>query len=104
MINLAEKYSSKIDEIINNGALSESGVGTVTELTELATVDCAANPVTDKVSAELYGERIKGMVSLLTTALNVIEVGDTVKIGGVSYKALSVNHYSDHDSITAERE
>lgn len=26
MINLAEKYSSKIDEIINNGALSESGV------------------------------------------------------------------------------
>lgn len=79
-------------------------VGTVTELTELATVDCAVNPVTDKVSAELYGERIKGMVSLLTTALNVIEVGDTVKIGGVSYKALSVNHYSDHDSITAERE
>ena len=79
-------------------------VGTVTELTELATVDCAVNPVTDKVSAELYGERIKGMVSLLTTALNVIEVGNTVKIGGVSYKALSVNHYSDHDSITAERE
>ena len=79
-------------------------VGTVTELTELATVDCAVNPVTDKVSAELYGERIKGMVSLLTTALNFIAVGDTVKIGGVGYKALSVNHYSDHDSITAERE
>ena len=79
-------------------------VGTVTELTELATVDCAVNPITDKVSAELYGERIKGMLSLLTTAQNVIAVGDTVKIGGVSYKALSVNHYSDHDSITAERE
>ena len=79
-------------------------VGTVTELTELATVDCVVNPVTDKVSAELYGERIKGMVSLLTTALNVIEAGDTVKIGEVSYKVLSVNHYSDHDSITAERE
>ena len=79
-------------------------VGTVTELKEIAAVDCAVNPVTDKVSAELYGERIKGMVSLLTTDLNVIEVGDIVKIGGVSYKVLSVNHYSDHDSITAERE
>ena len=79
-------------------------VGTVTELKEIATVDCAVNPITDKISAELYGERIKGMVSLRTTDLNVIEVGDIVKIGGVSFKVLSVNHYSDHDSITAERE
>lgn len=78
-------------------------VGTVTELKEIAAVDCAVNPVTDKVSAELYGERIKGMVSLLTTDLNVIEVGDIVKIGGAGYKVLSVNHYSDHDSVTAER-
>ena len=72
-------------------------VGTVSELKQVATISAVVKPVTDSVSVELYGERIHGMLTIATTDK------DTLKVGDIDYKILSVAHYTMHDSAAAER-
>lgn len=78
-------------------------VGTVSEFKQIATVNAVVKPITDSVSAELYGERVHGMLTIATTDKDALKVGDIVKCDGADYKILSVAHYTMHDSATAER-
>lgn len=78
-------------------------VGTVSELKQTATVNAVVKPVTDSVSVELYGERVHGMLTIVTTDKDTLEVGDIVRCDGSDYKILAVAHYTMHDSATAER-
>ena len=78
-------------------------IGTVTELSEVGTVKGIVNPVTDRLSAELYGTRVLGMVSVTLLSGNPVKNGDILRFSGADYKVLSIAHYQSHDLITAER-
>lgn len=78
-------------------------IGMVTELSEVGTVKGIVNSVTDKLSAELYGTRVLGMVSVTLLSGNPVKNGDILRFSGTDYKVLSIAHYQSHDIITAER-
>lgn len=90
-------------EVCEKKTVKSSYVGTVSALEKTAVIRAAVKPVTDRNSTELYGERVHGMVNVITTALNVLKAGCVVKISGEDYKVLTVSHYTGFDSAAAER-
>ena len=78
-------------------------IGTATELSEVGTLRGTVNPVTDKISAEIYGNRINGMISLTLLTPHSVVVGDVLRYMNEAYRVLSIAHYQSHDIITAER-
>ncbi len=82
----------------------ESGyIGTVTELFEIGIVKGVVNSVTDRLSVEIYGTRVLGMISVTLLSGNPVRNGDILRFSGADYKVLPIAHYQSHDLITAER-
>ncbi len=76
-------------------------IGTVTELKHTRDITGIAKPVTDTVSLELYGDRVKGMLTVLTAS--PLSVREILKIDEAYYKVLSVARYTEHYSVLCER-
>lgn len=61
-------------------------------------------PVTDSLSAALYGNKITLMRNLICPAGTDLKKDDLVEIGGEKYRITAVLTYTTHLTATAERE
>lgn len=81
-------------------------VGTSLQEREICRFQAVSKPVSDKLSAELYGERIKNMTELTALKKGDFKVldGDIFTDGSErKFKVISVCEYSDHYVITGEK-
>lgn len=82
---------------------TESGyVGTEKKLNRIKDIAAQVTPVTDRASAEVYGEKITKMRSLLCDINADIKCGDYVALDGLKLKVVSVMRYSTHLAVLAE--
>lgn len=61
-------------------------------------------PLNDKMSAEIYGERVKTMLNIYCPTMVEIKEGDILAINGGKevYKIVSIMSYSSHMVVTVD--
>lgn len=66
-------------------------------------IEAIISPVEDKLSVELYGNKITQMLQLITSG--TVADGETISIGGNSptHKIVSVREYTKHKTALAEK-
>lgn len=85
----------------------ESGyVGTITKWTYTETVKCDVQPADNKIEAEVYGERVYNMLSIL--CLPDCGMSEDIRLSinskaAPEYKVVSIKPYSDHLVVLAEK-
>lgn len=80
-------------------------VGTTTIYVPSHIEYCNIQPVTNTVTAEIYGERVYNMVSLMCELKANIHEGDRLSLSDFtvpSHKVVSVMTYTTHKTILAE--
>lgn len=85
----------------------ESGyVGTVTKWNYTDTVQCNIQPADNKITAEVYGERVYNMISLLCPLdcgiTEAVRLSPTSK-EAPDYKVVSIKTYITHIAVLAEK-
>ncbi len=86
--------------------ISNGYVGTSLQEREICRFQAVSKPVSDKLSAELYGERINNMTELTVLKYEDFKIidGDVFTDSkGQKFKVVSVSEYADHYVITGER-
>ena len=80
-------------------------VGTNLEEKEICKFSAVSKPVSDKIYAEMYGERINNMIQLtvLRNGLEILDGDIFVDLNNSKYKVVSVNKYTEHLIITGEK-
>lgn len=83
-------------------------VGTETVPEFSRTVNANVQPAESKVTAEVYGERVCNMLSVIAPAGAQIDERNELSFGNgqefaPTHKVISVKHYSDHSVILAEK-
>ena len=80
-------------------------VGSSLKELEIGDVRCIVSPLSDKVSIEIYGERVTNMVefTILKTQYTIISDGDILENNGRRYKVVSVMEYPEHYCIVGEK-
>lgn len=76
-------------------------IGTISKLTKIATIQGIVSPATDKATAEIYGKDAEHMITITLHSGSDIKAHDVVQIDGAYFDILSVQHYSDHDVVSA---
>lgn len=88
---------------------ADSGyVGTAIEKRFAGKFSAAVKPVSDSLSAELYGERVRNMIQLTVLkdkAMLLFSNGDGFRDeNGRQYRIISIAEYSSHILVTGELE
>lgn len=79
-------------------------IGTKTEYVENGMIQAQIQPVTDKLSVALYGNRVENMRNLICPHGSDIKKGDKVRLDGIMYKVVGQLTYSTHIAAVAEAE
>lgn len=84
---------------------TDSGyVGTVETETLIGTADAVVSPVTDEMSAKIYGDRVGKMKQFLFLTPVDIRYGDKLLIGETKYRVIAKPEYTDHIVVRGEAE
>lgn len=79
-------------------------IGTKTEYVENGAIRAQVQPVTDKVSVALYGNRVEKMKNLVCPYGVDLRKGDKVEIDGEKHKVVGLLTYSTHITAAVELE
>ncbi|MCM1335304.1 MAG: hypothetical protein NC084_12825 [Bacteroides sp.] len=79
-------------------------IGTKKEYRTIGTIRAMIQPVTDSLSAALYGNRITKMKNLVCPTGTDVRKDDLVGIDGEKYRIVSILAYTAHIAAVAEKE
>lgn len=96
--------NKKTYQLLKKTIITDSEGGKYSDYSDPININANIYPASGKLEAEIYGERLSYMLSMLYDENEEIAEGDRVIYDNSNYKVISIKKYSHHKLITLEKE